>query len=230
MANTRAGRLVAVVIILVGAVLLIAALFTPWYSYEISGHSASETANFYLGVPSTSGTIQYSCSGISFCQTQTSYSQKDLNNSGMIAEAAFFLLIGGLVLGIIAGLVGMAYRGSSRRTTFAIALALVALILAVSAPGLFAAALPGAISSDHNLGSPGGNGPWNSFYGSSSTTFLGVSATTTWGPALGWYLSIVAVVFLLVGAILLFRARRESPAPTTVPAPAAAPSAVPPST
>jgi len=216
MADAKVGRLIAAVIILVGAVLLIAALFTPWYTYEISGHGVSETANLYLGIPSTSGTVQYSCSGVPFCQSQTSYSQANLNNTGTIAEAAFFLLIGGLVLGIIAAVLGVASQRSSRRAAPAVMLAVVALILVIAAPGLFAAVLPGAFGNDTPGGHPA-NGPWNSFFGSSSTTFFDVTATTTWGPAIGWYLSIVAFVLLLVGAILLARSPGGLPQPATAP-------------
>lgn len=213
MANVNRGRLIAAVIVLVGAILLIVSLFTPWYSFkepvpEIPG--ASVTSTTYPDLPSTSGAVQYSCSGFPSsvpCPSSTSYNGARLNNTGMIAETGFFLLIVAFVIGIIAMVFGVMSRGHSRRVTPALALAALAMILAVATPVLFLATLPGAVSKD----SPGatGSGPWSSFYGSSN----GLS----WGPAIGWYLAFAAFAVLLVGVILLFVYRRE-PAPSPAPA------------
>jgi len=227
MPNATSGKMIASVLILIGAILLIGALFTPWYSYESSGHGLSETRNYYLGMPSTNGTIQAACSGIPSCPTQTSYSNQNLNNTGNLAEAGFFMVIGAFVLGIIAAIIGVASRRNPRRTAPVIALAALALVLAVAAPGLFAVALPGAAANDF----PGhvGSGPWSSFLGSNSTSISGITVTITWGPGIGWYLSIVAFVILLVGVILLTRYRREPPQPMTAPAPVVpTPSTMPP--
>jgi len=96
---------------------------------------------------------------------------------------------------------------------------------------LFAGALPGAFSKD--LPVPTSvigtySGPWSSFYGS-WTPVNGAAAWDTWGPLIGWYLSIAAFAVLLVGVILIARSRRELRQPATAPS-ATAPvtSAVPP--
>ncbi len=237
MPNTKVGRLIAAVIILVGAVLLIAAVFMPWYTEQasatVSGQSITITRNAYVGLPSSNGTLQYTCSGLPSevsCLSQTSYNSVDSNNTGNIAEAVYFMAIAGFILGLIGGIIGLMSRGNARRATPAFALAIIAMILAIAAVGVFAVALPGAISSD----TPGhtGSGPWSSFYGSSNGTSFGipVSGTVTWGPAIGWYLALVGFVAMLVGIILILRYRKgpPAPAPTTMPAPAAAPAAAPP--
>ena len=68
MPNTKVGRLIAAVIILVGAVLLIAAVFMPWYAEQasatVSGQSITITRNAYPGLPSSNGTLQYACTGL----------------------------------------------------------------------------------------------------------------------------------------------------------------------
>jgi hypothetical protein len=201
MKNAKGGRFIASVIILVGAIVLISALFMPWYSYKTPVGTGSVTITFYPGMPGTNGTIQYSCSGLPSCPAQTSYSTQDLNNTGTIAEVGYYLLIVGFVLGIIGAIVGIASRSKPRRAHTAVPLAVIALILAIVAVGLFAAELPTAISND--VKSHTGSGPWSSFFGSSSGA--------SWGPAIGWYLAIVAFVFLLVGVIVLAIARREPP-------------------
>lgn len=225
MASKKAWRLAGTIIILIGAILLIAALFTPWYAYKTSYAGASETQNSYPGIASTNGTIQYTCSGLpagASCPSQTSYSSivPKETNVGNIAETGFFLLIVGIILGIIAAIFGFVSRGNARRSGPALTLGIIALLLAIVAPVLFAAALPGAVSSDISTTyrPPNTSGPWSSFTGSSSYTnpLVGV-VSFNWGPGVGWYLSIGAFVILLVGVVLLFIGRKEPSAPTPAP-------------
>jgi len=221
MQSRKSGKLVASVIILIGAILLIAALFVPWYSEETSGFGITETVNAHPGLPSSNGTLTFSCSGTSSCPSQTSYSDQNQNNTGAVAETGFFMLLGGFVLGLLAAILGLMSRGKPGRPTAALGLAVLALILAIAAPGLFAASLPGAISKD-TPNHTGSSGPWASFYGSTSASVEGTTFTTTWGPAIGWYLSIAAFVILLIGVILLLRAR-DAPPPAMSPPPMTAP-------
>jgi hypothetical protein len=232
MASKKAWRLVGAIIILIGAILLIAALLTPWYAYETSFASGgSITQNSYLGMPSANGTIQYSCSStlppFPSCPSQTSYASTTPKetNVGNIAETGFFLLIVGIILGFLVTIFGFVARSNARRSGFAIALGVLALLLAIITPVLFVAALPSAISNDISSAYRPANtsGPWSSFMGSSSSPYrnpLNGGVSLNWGPALGWYLSIVAFVTLLIGVILLFIGRKESPAAATTSAPA----------
>jgi hypothetical protein len=223
MANPRQGRLIAAILVLIGAILLIVAVFMPWYAFKepiaaIPG--ASVTSNTYPGFPSQSGTVQYSCSGFPSsvpCPSSTSYNGAALNNTAVIAETGFFLLIVGFVIGIIGTIIGVMSRGTTRRVRPALALSAIAMILAVITPVLFAAALPGAVSKD--LPKATGSGPWSSFIGSSSGA--------SWGPAIGWYIAFVAFVILLIGVILFFLYRKE-PTPAAAPAPAPASPTTPP--
>jgi len=222
MPNVKSGRLIAAIVVLVGAILLIAALFMPWYMEKLSTTGASSTANAYPGFPSQNGTIQYTCSGYLTSCPQTSYNNAHLNNTAVIAETGFFLLIVGFICGILGALVGFMARGNSSRVRPAMVLSILALIFAIVTPLLFAVALPGAQASDTPTAARFGasSGPWSSFIGSSTGTIGTTSISLNWGPAVGWYLSIVAFVLLLVGVILLMRARHDpSPAPTSMPAP-----------
>lgn len=235
MASNKGRRLVASIIVLVGAILLIAALFTPWYTTKVSNAYATETQTFYPGFPSQNGTIQYSCSGEIKCPSQTSYSSLNYNNTGMIAEEGFFMLVLGAILGIIGMVFGVMSRGNPRRAAPAIALAIIALILALIAPTLYAVVLPGAVSKDIPTAArpPTSSGPWSSFMGSSSFVLPEIgSNSVTWGPTTGWYLAFAAFAVLLIGVILLVVFRKE-PAPAPAAAPAATgttPTAPPPST
>ena len=216
--------------VLIGAILLIAAAFIPWYSWQekatVYGATISGTFNTYPGLPTENGTVQSSnsCSnlpnGVSCpSSTSSSYSKLNLNNTGQLAEAGFYMLIVGFALGLIGGVLGLASGRNSRRAAPAIALAIIAMILAIAAVGMFAGLLPNAIGKD----SPGhtGDGPWSSFFGSTSnSSFQGVPSTGNWGPGIGWYLTIGAFVVLVIGLVILYAARKNPPEPTPVSVPA----------
>jgi hypothetical protein len=218
---TKGGRMVGAAILLVGAIVLIAALFMPWYTVQVSASGITIDQNSYPGLPSSNGTIQYTCSGLPSggqCPHQTSYNTAKENNTGTIAEAGYFLIIVGFVLGLIGAILAFLSGNNARRARPAMTLAIVAMILAIATVGMFAVALPTAIGQD----SPGhtGTGPWSSFFGSGNSSSFGFSGgTLTWGPGIGWYLTIGAFVIFLVGMIILARARKEpaSPAPAAAP-------------
>jgi hypothetical protein len=229
MLKTTTGRLIAAVLILVGAMLLLAPLFSPWYSYDIRwagnpvGDHGTQNATYYLGPPWANGTIWYtSCGGYyAPCprETQTSYSSAGENNTGMIAATSFGLLSAGFAFGIAGGVIGVVSRGRTSWAFPVITFAVLALVLAIAAPMLFAGALPGAFSKDFPV--PTGviraySGPWSSFSGS-WTPVSGAAAWDTWGPLIGWYLSIAAFAVLLVGVILLMVFRKDPPRPATSP-------------
>lgn len=236
MANRKTGRLIGAIIVLVGAILLISAVFIPWYTLQVKTTtpvgSSTENQNSYPGLPSQTGTIQYTCSGGGSCPSSTSYSSAHENNTGAIAETGFFLLIVGFVIGLIGAILGVVWRGNARRVMPVFAFAIIAMILALITPVLFMATLPGAISKDIPAATKSvSSGPWSSFFGSTSySPVSGYTINLTWGPAIGWYLAFAAFVILLIGVIFLFLNRREpaEPAPATVPAPAATPAPTPP--
>lgn len=231
MADNKKRRRLGAIVVLIGAILLIVAVFVPWYTWQTKatayGATITGTINTYPGLPSENGTVQYSysCSnlptGVSCpSSTSSSYSKLNLNNTGQIAETGFYMLIAGFALGFIGALLGLMSGGNPRRAGPAIALAVIAVILGIAAVGLFAGTLPSAIGKD--IPSHTGSGPWSSFFGSSSnTTFEGVPGSSTWGPGVGWYLTIGAFVVLLIGLFILIRARKDTPepAPVSVPAP-----------
>lgn len=223
MAGRSRKRRVAAAIVLVGAVLLIAALLTPWYSYESerqggpSANFGTYNATYYLDPPSAQGAIHYSCYGQGKCVSQNSYASAGQNSTGLVAGICFFLIAMGGLLGVIAGIWGMLVRGAIGRTSPRLILAVLALLLGLAASVYFAAALPSAFSADQpGLRSFYSDGPWYRFSG--SATFTGpynglftLQFNLNWGPLVGWYLSIAGAVLLFAGVVLLYRYGRESP-------------------
>jgi hypothetical protein len=233
---SKGSRIAGAAIVLVGAILLLASLLTPWYTEQVSVSGATENQNAYTGLPDSNGTIQYSCSnlptGVS-CPSQSSYTQDRLNNTGLIAETGYFLIIGGIILGLVGAIIGLTSGNNPRRAGPARTLAVVSLILAIVAVAAFAVALPMALSND--IKGHSGDGPWSSFFGSGNSSSYGIpGGTLTWGPGFGWYFAIVAFVLLLVGAVLLARGRKDAvavptPAPATSGTAGAPPTNAPPS-
>lgn len=125
----------------------------------------------------------------------------------MLAESVYLFLLGGLSTGTIATVLGLTAQRSRHQFTAAAAFGLVTVAFALIAPTLFALGLPGAMGAD----SPGHppSGPWASFSGSGSNVIPPVLESATWGPAVGWYLCIVALVSVAIGVILISRTRQQ---------------------
>jgi MFS family permease len=228
--NRSAQRRTATFIVLIGAIVLLAALLLPWYSFNEAwsggpvGLQGHQDATYYLALPSVGWAVQYSCGGFAAgCPSQDSYADAHQNSTGLIAGICFVLVSVGGVLGVLAGILGVVQQGTAQRLRPTLVLALLATILGFSAGLLFAAALPGAFSSDFPAELRPGttSGPWSSFYGSGFGSILTVGYNLSWGPLIGWYLSVAAAAILLVGVTLLLVHRHDPPEPVPVALPAA---------
>jgi hypothetical protein len=215
--NTKRNRTLGGVLVLIAAILMIVSLFTAWYVYtaseSVDGSTVKTTSSAFPAYSnSQNGSLQTSCTGSSFCgsTTGTSYSNAHQNNTGNLAVAAWYLVLGAFILGILGAILAIGARSKQSWVTPAIALTIIAFLLALAAPVMYAAALPGAVTKDYQAQgvSTNGSGPWSSFSGSSSSGPLSL----TWGPGIGWILAIVGFVLFLIGALLLWRARKAPPA------------------
>jgi hypothetical protein len=234
MVRRRTGSLLGAFYVLVGAALLGSALFAPWYDYASYSdqhwgtpggpHSdaigPSELYFFLFGLPG-GGSVQTTCpSGniSNFCPTSSSYSGAGLNSTGQVAALTFALATAGFAVAAISGVLGVIWRGKARTVSPEMILAVVAVALAIAATAAFAVLLPGAFA--HDLSAPQrgyeSSGPWSSFYGSAtfgipmSCPALGCSQhTASWGPSVGWSLSVAAIAVLLVGAVMMIRSRHD---------------------
>jgi hypothetical protein len=206
------------VALIVAMGLIVAALLLPWFYISSSAGGYSTTVTFYPGVPSANGTLRSSCSGFNAsCPPQSSYTAADLNNTGVIAETGFVALVLAGLCGGLSALVATFAGDSPKRISLATALAVLAVVLSIAAPALFAFELPAAIGKD--FPSHTGNGPWSSFFGSNSSGSGALHSTLSWGAGLGWYLAIVAFAANFVGMVLLAASRRGRQGPPLPPSP-----------
>jgi hypothetical protein len=190
----KAGGILAIL----GALLMIGCVFLPMYIFAYAGsNGSSAAAAFFLNnhILST-GTGFGNASVVS-----GTYSDAHLTNTGNLYAEVTYITFGAIALGFLGGILALTSGGARKAGRGLVA---IALILAIVAPIMLFALQPGALSNDHAI--PGGGGPASSFFGScagSSCPGGGpAGSAATWGPSIGWYLSIIGIVLFLLGAAL----------------------------
>jgi hypothetical protein len=202
------GRRVAAAALLALAVVLAGiSLGSSWWT--ISTVEDGTTGYIYFLPGSSAGFNEAGNSG-----TQ-SYTSGELNNTGMLFQALFYLIVGALAVaavGCVLAFVCALHRapksswstGAAATSVAALALALVGVVLVPAVePSLFAKDNPDNICGAFQ--GAGSNSPCTTFWGSLTTTH----GTVTWGADLGWYLMVIALVFLVAAFVLWFSARKQ---------------------
>ena len=249
MACARIGSVLGPVYVLVGAALLISALFAPWYFYdgqavtyggsEVTPIGIRDTFFFLTPIPGIAP-VQATCplewpfappGGLpGLCPISTSYSASGFNNVSQVATPTFALATAGAALAAVGGVLGLLFANVPRRRFPELFLTLLAAALAMAATATFAVLLPRAFAEyvppgDWGRQLSGTAGPWSSFLGSVTYRLTVYSPptgqptfTASWGPGIGWALSVVAIPILLLGAVMMIRFRRDA-AESALPSP-----------
>ena len=208
-------------VLIVGVALLLGSLWVGWYSVTARASATQEGTSVVVngtGVyyPLNQYWLQLTCEGSPSCPsnlTQTSsYPQGTFDSVGTLYDIVAALVIGALVLGGSAGIIAAVSRRAGSKLV--LGLALTAVILALLAPGVLMLAQPSVLSSQGPSGT--GAGPSKTFFGSCSgggcgaTLVSGTSLNASWGPSLGWYLSLAGGAVLVVGFFLARKPRVKS--------------------
>jgi len=222
----RRGRPFGVAVLLVGTVLLVVSLFVGWYVVSETSTDTVGTNTFTVNESETlylfnAQTLSFSCQGSSSCfasgTTSGTYSQGSLTGAATLYDVVSGLILCAVLLGGIATF--MCFRGGRRSLGWAKVLVVVALALVVFSPTILALGQPSALSSQGTH--PGGSSAATSFFGSCSgsecgpSVAPGVPISGSWGPSIGWYLSLAAFVPLLVGLFMIPGPRRFASGPLT---------------
>ncbi len=239
-------RWIVLVLLVVPLVLASVSLFTPWYQYAETGSSSNLTVSLSIWHCET---IQGSYEGISVSGTNCTLQAE--NNTVSLYNVVLGLELGGVVAGIVAAVMGVLvtvlrrpWRSSHLRLPVIFAFMAGALLLA--APLVLFVEQPGALEADQKahttsntvISSPCGGtnwqGPNQSFFGSCPVS----GNTFSWGPAWGWWLSLVAGIIFILGGVFALRYRRQTldsatqaspaPSPGNYPAPQGSPYGSPP--
>jgi len=194
--------------LLVGSLLLLASMFTAWWTLSITDGGSAETISFFPGASYvTTGSPE---TGLFF--GAPTYSASGLNQLGVlyghILSAGIFVI----VIAFVAALIGFLSLRSVRPRIYR-AIILVAgcctTAVAVMVPFLVAGFHEYAFASDVDgeiTCSPPPS-PCSTFWGSETTN----GTTWTWGPGLGWVLAVVAAFVLVTALVFLVSAYRPYP-------------------
>ncbi len=200
----------------VAIVLVIVAMFAPWWVVDTSGHFGAFTATSHVEYDMF-GRTETSQSNISSATNTTAYSS--LPQSGSVFSLATILSVLGLILGVGMIVIGALGGTNPSLRRFAAMAGILAFVILLVASLYVMSALPAAVNQDSSL-SP--SNAFSGYWGTRSASGFGgfISGTTTWAAGWGWYLPLVAAILFLIGAIIVLAARRPlMPAPQTVPAP-----------
>ena len=229
-APKRSSRrfLAGLLISCVGIVLLLGALFAPWYSYTISGKTF--VGNVYCNVFDRT---EYSFKEVTTVEEKTAagftlsgsstrgwddYSAHYASSHGGPAElpgvyaGALVTLIAAFTLGSLGVFLAYLFRARKRSPLFPALVLLLGAFLGLAAAGAFASAHPGAVSHDrselHKPTYPTAppDGPGSSFSASAENPPLDYR----WGPGSGWYLSLAGPILVMTGATLLYLLNRRT--------------------
>ena len=201
----------------IGAILLIVALFTAFYTSSFSYNGTDVSLSFFLN---NKVGLTMSGGGVSISHSST-YADSHLNSTGNLYNIVTYLTYAGIALGLLGAILAFMGRSGAGR-----GLLVIALILALIGPMLLFALQPAAIQSDTSGASSSGPSGANSFFGSCSGNGCGNigaaapgNVSQSWGPDVGWYMSIGAFVMFLLGVLLGGGAK---PAPAAAAAPSMA--------
>lgn len=182
-------------------------LFLSWYTVSLSSSNGSQSlaTNFYPGqafnVSATSGS--------STTGSTTTYSEAKLTQTGDIYMVLEIFLVLGSILGVTgASLLLAAGDNSPSVKSSGTALVAFAVLIALVGPMMLLVGQPSALAYDsykESMGNSQAIGPSSSFFGSNSTSTYSAS----WGPSIGWYLSIVVFVVLAISVALVPGSRPE---------------------
>ena len=211
---------------IVGLVVLLASLFLPWYSYTISGKAW--IGNVYYDVYDRA---DYSFTGIrhideksvpgftighTSSQSWAEYEKHcaDTHHSAPqlsgVYSTTLLALIAAVTLCALGALLAAVFRLRGKPLLFPALVVLAGALVAIAGAGAFSAGHQPAIQNDkfelHVPSYPASppSGPYDSFSGQASRAPLDYE----WGPAAGWYLSLIGPVLILIGAVLLYAMNR----------------------
>ena len=202
----RAGGSVG---LLVGSVLLLGSMFTAWWTMTISDGGSTETVSFLPGWSFSTTGIQGA--GGLFSGT-TTYSASNLTQLGLLYGNLLWAEIIVTLVAVAAAFLGFAsLRAIRSRVARALSLvtAISATAVSIMLPLLMTGFQPNAFNMD-----VGGSttctappSPCSAFWGSQTLN----GTTLTWGPGLGWGLSVAAAVVMIASLAFLVSSLRTYP-------------------
>lgn len=199
--------LIGTILVLIALVMIMSSLFMPWYKIEMSvsglGLSTVATIEYYLDHNVTEMKSDF----IGDAKIETSYSNERLRETKAAqtfktTQTLVYLGIIGCIFGLIGTVMVMLNKIGRGMGTL---LVIIALILSIFAPLYLMFTLPNAFSEDSLAESESStqSSVEEDFFGSEKYEALGVSAEISWGPAIGWFLALFAMLLCIPSLFLV---------------------------
>jgi hypothetical protein len=202
--------LVGTVLTVVTLVFMVVALTSVWWVYSVDvpvlGRTTQTTMEFTLTEVRVESDIGGVSQTIPYDESQDSSDLTAVfDNTNLLALVSVLLLTISLVVGILAGL--RVVPGFA-----AVSMGIVAAIFILATALYFFVGLPPALESSSatylgDLGFPTPTG----FSGTQSATILGSTVAASWGPSIGWMLTLIAFFLALIGASMFTGMRKPAP-------------------
>jgi len=211
---------------MVGLVVVLASLFLPWYYYTISGKAWIGNVYYdvydradcsFTGIRSTEeksvpGFTITKTSSKSWAEHEKQYTDARHAPSPLsgVYSGALLGLVAAVTLGALGLLLAAVFRLRKKNLLFPALVILIGALVAMAAGGAFSSGHPAAVKKEggHMLepsyptSQP--SGPSDSFSGKETR----VPLTYEWGPSIGWYLSLIGPILLILGAVVLYAMNR----------------------
>lgn len=177
------------ILAVIAVILLVTSLAMPWYTInsEYEGEESTSRDSLHLFSPNSDSESETSNTTTTFNITSW------MATIGTIASAASLMFI------------GMAIPANKNKfKKIGMVLLIIGIIFALIAPLYLMTSLPGAYKDDHygeNRELPDHDSPAKSFFGSHSPE--GTENKYSWGGGIGWYMSIIGAVILIISLILV---------------------------
>ncbi len=198
---------------IVGVVLAILALVGPWWTMSMNMNVPGESFSFNVNYGLFGSAFTMSEAGTGTISRSADYS--NATRTGSVFLVGMGLTVAGLALGsVMILLVALGTKNPAFRKIGAI-LGVVAFLALLGAALYVMTALVPALTADAAAAAPGEPIAQfvSGFWGSQSISFEGYVASVSYGGGWGWFLALIAGIFLLLGGMLAARTPRPAPAP-----------------
>lgn len=199
----------ATVCTLLAVVMIVLSIMMPWYMTSTTGSGISATSN--IGFSGSTNVVNGNTTTISWANYIDQYKSEyngTLPKLPGVYATTMYLLVGGMVFALLGIVTGFLAGSGKVKSLVPAIVGILALLLTIGAFAFFLTSHAAALKADLGSDAPPIDGPWNGFAGSAT---LG-GATSTWGGAIGYWLPLVAVLFIVISMMLGMRAMKGTPA------------------
>jgi hypothetical protein len=226
--NDDRKKIMAIMFAVIGTVLLMVSFVLPWWGLHVEIEGSSSGGGF--GVSISSG-ISYQGSGTSFYigdSTPIVYSTAALLI--ILALICSSLMVTALIISLI---------NNNIKPDLIQRLGVLAIVFCLFAPIIFMIALPIAMKADaeknaedggYEYDEPDHDDPTKSFFGSYEEEggFFSGTTKSNWGGDIGWVLSFISFIFLVISVNMIRPRKTTSPPPQAQPVSLTRPESQPP--